>query len=243
MRYAVSRALLSVALCIGLCSFADVAAAKTKRMTEAQKAAIRKALNINANGDKPLQAINLPPDGKCETHERNGFPVPDPGCTPGAINPTLTLEVLTNKRFKTGAVRDEADGSSGTDKKITYQWYGIKKPVHNRGQAQVCELDHFISLEIGGADTLDNIWPQCGPSRVTLMKRYFKQKDGVEDYLAWLVKNNSMDLSLAQTCIAHDWTQFLKEARKYCRGTVCPKGPPNFEVTECEAGPPAVVAK
>jgi hypothetical protein len=47
-----------------------------------------------------------------------------------------------------------------------------------------CEKDHFVPLEMGGADTLDNIWPQRGPSGATGLNRYFKQKDSVETYLA-----------------------------------------------------------
>jgi len=49
-------------------------------------------------------------------------------------------------------------------------------------------LDHLISLELGGADTLDNIWPQCGPSGVALPQRFFKEKDTVENFLAMQVR-------------------------------------------------------
>ena len=60
---------------------------------------------------------------------------------------------------------------------------------------QVCELDHLVPLELGGADTLDNIWPQCGPNGVGLHERYFKLKDMVENYLtAPMVKAGRMDL-------------------------------------------------
>lgn len=234
MRIRLAGAILSAVLYLGFVGIGDVAIAKSQRLTEAQKAAGRKRFHIDANRDEPLRAVRLPPEGKCVPDHRNGFPVPDPNCTPGAINPTLTLEVLSNPKFTTKFVRDEADGSKATDKAKTYDWYGIKHPTNNTGENQVCELDHFISLEIGGADTLDNIWPQCGPSGVALMERYFKQKDAVEDYLAWLVTHNSMDLKLAQRCIAHDWTQFLENAKKYCPGTRCPKSAPDFSIAECQ---------
>jgi len=77
-------------------------------------------------------------------------------------------------------------------------------------------LDHLISLELGGADTLDNIWPQCGPSDVTLPQRFFKEKDTVENFLAMQVRAGRMDLIDAQRGIATDWTQFLDEARRAC---------------------------
>jgi hypothetical protein len=48
----------------------------------------------------------------------------------------------------------------------TYASYGIARPNNNTGASQTCELDHVVPLEIGGADTIDNIWPQCGPKSV-----------------------------------------------------------------------------
>ena len=69
--------------------------------------------------------------------------------------------------------------------------------------------DHLVPLGIGGADTLDNIGPQCGPAGASLDRRYFKQKDMVENYLAAQVKAGNMNLKDAQQGIATDWTQYL----------------------------------
>jgi hypothetical protein len=99
---------------------------------------------------------------------------------------------------------------------VTYGQYGIPHPTNNQGPNQVCELDHLVPLELGGADTLDNIWPQCGPNQVALAKRYFKQKDMVESYLANQVKTGRMDLGKAQAAIAADWTQFAGVAANFC---------------------------
>jgi hypothetical protein len=111
-------------------------------------------------------------------------------------------------------VRDAAtqEGARAT----TYEWYNLPHPSNNSGENQVCELDHLISLELGGADTLDNIWPQCGPSEVSLPQRFFKEKDTVENFLAMRVRQGRMDLIEAQKGIATDWTQFLEEARRAC---------------------------
>jgi hypothetical protein len=146
----------------------------------------------------------------------NGYQLPDPYCTPGAANPTLTSDVLKNARFVTDCVRDLASSASAKDK--VYRWYALKKPQHNTGQNMVCEKDHLVSLEIGGADTLDNIWPQCGPSGVTLGDRYFKQKDNVENYLAAEVKAGRIPLDEAQHGIASDWTQYLSAAQAWRAG-------------------------
>lgn len=175
--------------------------------------------DLDSKASSPLQAVDLPPTAKCTSQESNGVPIPDPACTPGAINPTLTADVLRDPNFTTKCVRNNA--TSAQQKNGTYQWYNIKHPANNTGATQTCELDHLISLELGGADTLDNIWPQCGPSNVTLTKRYFKQKDMVENYLAAQVKAGKMNLSDAQKGIATDWTQYVDAARKACHGARC----------------------
>jgi hypothetical protein len=116
-------------------------------------------------------------------------------------------------------LRDAA--TKEVEKAATYDWYGLQHPSNNSGESQICELDHLISLELGGADTLDNIWPQCGPSGVALPQRFFKEKDTVENFLAKQVREGRMDLIDAQRGIATDWTQFLDEARRACPGGRC----------------------
>lgn len=158
--------------------------------------------------------------GTCRPRVKNGIPLPDPKCTPGAVNPTITQKVLRDPDFRTSCVRDGA--TTASQKAKTYAFYGIEHPKDNRGVKQICELDHLISLELGGADTLENIWPQCGPSKVILRERYFKKKDLVENYLARRVRSGSMKLGDAQAAIAEDWTQFLDDVlQKDCRTTEC----------------------
>jgi hypothetical protein len=159
------------------------------------------------------------PDSKtCKTKTSHGFPIPDPTCTSGAFNPTLTLAVFQEKNFKTSCVRDNL--TSASQKKATYGWYGITKPEDNSGTTETCELDHLVPLVMGGADSLDNIWPQCGPKGVVRKERYFPQKDCVEVYLADQVRTGVKDLAEAQRAIAKDWTQFLDEATT-ARGKPC----------------------
>lgn len=142
---------------------------------------------------------------------QTGFPLPDPDCTPGAVNPTLTADVLQRKGFTTKCVRDAA--TSAKAKASTYTWYAIPHPKRNTGRTQTCELDHVISLELGGADTLDNLWPQCGDGSV-LAKRWFKIKDAVENYLAREVRAGRMDLQEAQDGVTSDWSQYVPAATK-----------------------------
>jgi hypothetical protein len=176
--------------------------------------------NIDDEAFQPLRAAKFhSAQGGCHTRTMNGFPIPDPNCTPGAVNPTVTVAVLRNPAFRTACIRQQV--TTEHEKAQTYNWYSIRHPANNSGGNQSCELDHLVSLELGGADTLDNIWPQCGPPGVPLAERYFKQKDAVENYLAWRVRRGEMDLAQAQRGIATDWTQYLAEARQRCPSGRC----------------------
>ena len=209
------RILLNFAALILIGAGITFTSSNAQRLTHAQALHNAAALSIDVHGDAPLGFVFGQAEGQCHPRESHGFPLPDAGCTPGAANPTVTLEVLTNPTFKTSFVRDMA--TTRVQKEATYEWYGVEKPDHNFGRSQICELDHLVSLELGGSDTLDNIWPQCGPDRVTLNERYFKQKDAVENYLAWQVRAGAIDLHAAQFGIAQDWTQYLEAALEWQR--------------------------
>ncbi|MBW4026283.1 MAG: hypothetical protein HIU93_02680 [Acidobacteria bacterium] len=155
-----------------------------------------------------------PRPGSCSTRLSHGYPVPDPRCTPGGIDASVSEETIRNPAWRTRCLRNCQ--SSEAEKHVTYKWYGIVKPRENSGESQVCELDHLVPLELGGADGLGNIWPECGPAGVSLDGRYFKLKDRVENYLADEVKAGRMPLAEAQQGIAADWTRYLPEANRYC---------------------------
>jgi hypothetical protein len=206
----------AAASCVVL--IASAGPANSQQLTpELFRPAVCDELHVDGRSSAPLQTVTLPPPRGCTTRTSNGFPVPDPNCTPGAVDPTVTIAVLRDRSFTTRCVRDVA--TNPAEKAATYTWYNLAFPSNNSGQSQICELDHLISLELGGADTLDNVWPQCGPSGVALPQRFFKEKDVVENFLAMQVRQGRMELGAAQRGIAADWTQFLGEARR-----VCPEG-------------------
>ncbi len=156
-----------------------------------------------------------PAAGSCTVSLRAGNDFPDPRCTPGGIDPAVTEEVLRDREWRTRCARNCE--TSEAEKHITYRWYAIHKPQGNSGPNQVCELDHLVPLELGGADGLGNIWPECGPAGAELPERDFKVKDRVENYLADQVRSGRMPLQTAQHGIAEDWAQFLDAANAYCR--------------------------
>jgi hypothetical protein len=194
--------------------------ARTQTATEHSKAPKNcEQFPIDQKASQSLHDVKSPPSTTCKAKAENGKFVPDPTCTPGAINPTVTESILKNPAFRTGCIRDEA--TSEEQKTATYGWYKTPHPAGNTGRNQTCELDHLIPLYLGGADTLENIWPQCGPDDVALDDRYFKEKDKVEYYLGQQVREGTMGLADAQHGIAADWTQYLSKAEEFCRSGKC----------------------
>lgn len=180
--------------------------------------AICGSLNVEPGGSQPLGPVSMHKMG-CHVRMAHGYRLPDPKCTPGAINPTVTADVLANLDFSTDCIRNRV--TTAREKAVTYSWYGIRPPRHNHGKNQICELDYLVPLKLGGADTLDNVWPQCGPKKGPVWKRSFMRKDLVENYLAKQVRDGKMQLWDAQQGIAKDWTQYLPAAKKACIPSGC----------------------
>jgi hypothetical protein len=63
-----------------------------------------------------------------------------------------------------------------------------------------CEVDHLISLELGGSNDIKNLWPEP-----YLPRPGARQKDVLENWLHKQVCSGKMPLSDAQRMIATDW--------------------------------------
>jgi hypothetical protein len=131
--------------------------------------------------------------------------LPDMQLTPGAADPTLTKEKLCSKSFHTGSVRDVDDRL----KQAVMTAYNIQDCVLRAGKtkspsaalcSQMYEFDHLISIEIGGAETQANIWPQRLEGILGA-----RVKDKLEDHLHSLVCAGTMQLLAAQRCISQNW--------------------------------------
>jgi hypothetical protein len=72
--------------------------------------------------------------------------------------------------------------------------YDIAAPLSDH------ELDHLIPLELGGASTVANLWPEPWAD-----PRGAHRKDDLENALNRQVCSGSMTLSDAQHAIASDW--------------------------------------
>lgn len=116
--------------------------------------------------------------------------LPDPACTPGAIATTdLPVVCRTSTRGRRHVSRDV--------RRHVFVAYGLS-PDQPQG---AYEIDHLIPLELGGSNTLANLWPQPAPA--------FHDKDRAEDTLHNRVCSGKMTLDEAQRMMATDWTAVL----------------------------------
>jgi len=112
--------------------------------------------------------------------------------TPGAVSNADTA-TLCSKTFRTGTVRFVEEST----KHQACAEYGIARADCT---GQKYEIDHLISLELGGSNDLKNLWPQP-----YFPKPGAKEKDTVENNLHAQVCTGKMSLKDAQTAISTDW--------------------------------------
>jgi hypothetical protein len=116
--------------------------------------------------------------------------LPDPACTPGAIFPGATVDQICTPGYSS-SVRNVPQSV----KEEVYAEYGIAS--HEPGQY---EVDHLISLELGGSNDISNLWPEPADPRPG-----FHEKDKVENYVHDEVCSGRMSLQQAQYDIATNW--------------------------------------
>jgi hypothetical protein len=118
---------------------------------------------------------------------QNGLP--DPACTPGAV-----VGVSKEQVCVPGYSSEVRDVSERVKNEV-FAEYGITS--HAAGEY---EVDHLVSLELGGANDIANLWPEPADPRPG-----FHEKDKVENYLHAQLCNGSISLKDAQTQIAGNW--------------------------------------
>ena len=116
--------------------------------------------------------------------------LPDPGCTPGDI-----LRDATKDKICVSGYSSTVRNVPTSEKDAVYAEYGIT----HRATGEY-EVDHFVSLELGGSNDISNLWPE--PAEPT---PGFHQKDKVENYLHAQVCSGAMTLEEAQRQIATNW--------------------------------------
>lgn len=132
--------------------------------------------------------------------------LPDPKCTPGAADPSVTQDNIDSTICVSGYTKTVRPPVSVTDpiKQEHMQAYGFTDSPKNY------ELDHLIPLEIGGAPAdVRNLWPE---SRYTDLNSY--DKDKFENYLHKQVCAGALSLKTAQNEIASNWLKYWEDAGK-----------------------------
>ncbi len=145
----------------------------------------------------PSPTSPIPP-GQC----RIRGVLPDPNCTPGALNPAVTQSNINTTVCVAGWTKTIRPPASFTDNLKTQQ---IAQYGYSDTNPADYEEDHLISLELGGNPTdPQNLWPEprTGSPNAT-------NKDKVENYLKAQVCSGKLSLADAQKGIATDWTQYL----------------------------------
>jgi hypothetical protein len=123
-------------------------------------------------------------------------PLQDPACTPGAVFAVTRAQICDPGYAK--SVRDVPV----QEKDQVYAEYGVSS--HRPGEY---EVDHLVSLEIGGSNDIANLWPEAASP-----KPGYHEKDRYENYLHAQVCSGAMPLAEAQQRIATDWLQYWSAA-------------------------------
>jgi len=174
---------------VAAASFTDGALTGARRTAVAADASGLAASTVSSHR---VQA--QPPAGSCHYRGHGLYSLPDPHCTPGAIDPAVTQADIARTICEAGYTERIRPPESITEpeKRASLRSYGDDRPLHDY------EYDHLVALELGGARTDPrNLWPEPGGSP--------NPKDTLEDHLRALVCDGRMTLAAAQLTIADDW--------------------------------------
>jgi len=134
----------------------------------------------------------------CHARGSGLYSLPDPRCTPGAIDPAVTQANIASTICRRGYKRTVRPPESVTEieKRASMDAYG------DAGPPEDYEYDHLIPLELGGAaNDPRNLWPEPGASP--------NPKDLLENRLHALVCAGALGLRAAQREIATNWIAAL----------------------------------
>lgn len=155
--------------------------------------------------DKVAQDETLAP-GQCKARTIDaaaGLFLPDAFCTPGSVDPAVTEENIGSTICKSGYTATVRAPVSDTDKvkAMSLSQYGQTKNPST-------ELDHLISLQLGGTNSVSNLWPE--PNRAGAPGTT-NPKDAVETQLNKAVCSHKVTLAAAQKAIATNWVTAVKD--------------------------------
>lgn len=115
--------------------------------------------------------------------------LPDRRCSPGAYYSALATGVICAAGFRTGDIRNVPV----SEKHAVESAYGMRPASYG----STLEIDHIVSLELGGSNDVANLFPERAPG--------YHAKDKLENRMHDMVCSGAISLTAAQHQIAADW--------------------------------------
>jgi len=187
---------VTVAIAVAVLALGGCSAPITPPVGNDQRRATHGDLAASRATANAIQA--QPPAHSCHARGSGFFSLPDPTCTPGAINPAVTPRSIRSTICRQGwtdTVRPP-ERVTEAEKRASLRAYGDTGPLRDY------EYDHLVPLELGGAvNDPRNLWPEPGASPIP--------KDTAEQALNSLVCRGRLSLAVAQRLIAANWVSAL----------------------------------
>lgn len=144
----------------------------------------------------------VPLKGRTRTSGCTLGALPDRRCSPGAYYSKLTRRVICSASFRTGTIRNVPE----SEKFAVEQEYGLAARHYGR----TLEIDHIVSLELGGSNDIANLYPE--EATFAGNAPGYHVKDTLENRMHALVCAGQMSLRSAQRQIASNWEKLYRTA-------------------------------
>jgi hypothetical protein len=145
----------------------------------------------------------VPAPGSCHYRHAGREVLPDPRCTPGAVDSAVSQANLRStvcrKGGYTASVRPPVNLTDAIKRRLLAA-YGIPA-----SEAARYELDHLVELSSGGSSDVRNLWPEPNV-RYTKGSFVRNDKDEVEQYLFRAQCGGKVSLRAVQQAISQNWT-------------------------------------
>lgn len=137
--------------------------------------------------------------------------MPNPLLSPGEIRTTDSVVICeqhtSEVRKTTSAMKKQVYAEYDVEPHVGICTDVIRKTKAGTLVKESCEVDHIIPLELGGADTVNNLWPQPYNPDSGLGAH---AKDRVEDFLHQEVCTKQLGVVEAQREMVVEWEQIYR---------------------------------
>jgi hypothetical protein len=128
--------------------------------------------------------------------------IQDPRLPNRSLTPGEAIAGVTVDDLRVPGYSKHARHVSEAERRAVFAAYGIAwEDRHNY------ELDHLVSLEIGGSNSQRSLWPEPLRLNIAGKDEGAITKDRLENKLGQLVRNSALDLGTAQKEEAANWVE------------------------------------